>query len=142
MRNQDFENLRQLVSEDPAHLKDECLAVRILLEHFDIDKKQPSITINNIEHKQEKGKDIFYKLIPNEEIYYTLVALSLFTKRIDRENVLHEFIADNWITKHEVLTRWTWMQNQEILKKKGEYFNELYYVYLIIYLGLNTERSS
>ena len=58
MRNQDFENLRQLVSEDPAHLKDECLAVRILLEHFDIDKKQPSITINNIEHKQEKGKDI------------------------------------------------------------------------------------
>lgn len=126
MRNQDFENLRQLVSEDPAHLKDECLAVRILLEHFDIDKKQPSITINNIEHKQEKGKDIFYKLIPNEEIYYTLVALSLFTKRIDRENVLHEFIADNWITKHEVLTRWTWMQNQEILKKKGEYFNCLY----------------
>jgi hypothetical protein len=56
----------------------------------------------------------------------TLIALDYLIKDASREQILAELKGENWLFKHEVLSRWAWLSAQKAATQKGRSFNRLY----------------
>ncbi len=148
----DFEALRQLVSQKPSHLLDESSAAKILLERFDTccadlasinvnsvleewknvfaDRDVPSLTEVELNRGIELQTTLeWYERCDTERVklVLTLAALTFFVQNKTRNEILNELSAAEWITQHEVLTRWGWMISQKIMKEEQNAdFNYLY----------------
>ena len=137
MRDDNFQSLRQFVSEKSRGPDEGCLAARKLLERFNAYREELSridvehlaaqwenlIAGRDIETLTEKEIEVGCKLEEDirrfnelrtikEETSYSLQALSFLIKRLDGKQVLNEINPQSWISKHEVLTRWAWMETQ------------------------------
>lgn len=53
------------------------------------------------------------------ESFFSLVALGLLASGASREEILVLLNEQSWATKHEILTRWGWMQAHRDLLEKG-----------------------
>ena len=53
--------------------------------------------------------------------------MTVFIQVKTRDEILYELSSENWLNKHEVLTRWAWMKSQKALADKRRIrFNYLY----------------
>lgn len=148
----DFDELRHLIYENPKGLENESLAASNLLKCFDglveelarvnveslvdefkglaIGRDIDSLSRQEIDRACELDSmlDKYNQLEQlRSDAFASLKALSILVQDLERKAVIDIIQPLEWITQHEVLTRWGWMRSQKEKVNKGNVkFNHLY----------------